>query len=94
MGRCSSVKAHTKRVVQVTAMDSNVNETDPCALPLIKFQLSYLEVKVISMQSSLCLAIAGTGHNGQGQTLKKLLVHIRSKFHPMESDSFSSEEIN
>lgn len=77
------VTAHTWRLEQVAALNSDGDETDTTALHLIMFQLSFHDVKATHIQFTLRPAFDGTAHNRRGQKLKKLVLNLRSSlFYP------------
>lgn len=79
------MEAHTRRMVYVSVMGSNGNETNAYASHFITFQFSYQGVKITCMKSPILLAFAVTVRKEQEQTLQELVVDLHSSFSPLDN---------
>ena len=74
------VKRHTTRLLEVVEVDENGARRSSHMLHRIDFQFSFSDMKATRRQFPVRLPWSATEHNGQGQSLVKLVFHIRSNF--------------
>ena len=79
-GKMFVVKRHITRLLEVVEVDENGAGRSSHMLHRIDFQFAFSDMKVTRRQFPVRLAFSATVHKGQGQTLGKLFVDLRSNF--------------
>ena len=74
------VKKITRRVLHVAELGRDGDVVDTHMLHRIDFQFEFSDVKVTRRQFPVRLAFAATVHKGKGQTLRQVVVDLRSNF--------------
>jgi len=74
------VKSVSRRVVHVSTVPGDDSSRRTFMLHRIDFQFEYLDFKITRRQFPIRLAFSATVHKGQGKTLSRLIVDLRSNF--------------
>ena len=79
-GKMYVVKKFSRRVIVLSTNLEDHSDAKRFLLHRIDFQFDFADLKVARRQFPVRLAFAATVHKGQGKTLEKLVINLRSNF--------------